>query len=318
MEKNNNIQHIRAFAIMAVVVIHCCQMDSYEQIVYRPFVNFAVAAFIFLSGFLTKVRDIGWGGQFCKKRILRVLIPYVIWTSIYFLINGHHGVRRYLFDVVFATAEPILYYILVYVQLVILTPLIFILIRSRIHLILWLISPLSIIVFKYLPLTGIVDFHPTMHLLWKDSFFPWFTYYLMGIMLGNSLLKIKLKTIWLTMLYIISIFGCMLEGSLWMENGDGQVSQVMLSSLLSSSLFILLSYKYITKCTERRQWIEKIGDCSFGIYLSHMLVIKLVGSYMNEYHLIFRSIFVIVISFIAVYTMSLVLKDRHSKWIGFQ
>lgn len=51
--RNTTIQIFRAFAIIAVVIIHTLPL-GYWQVLIRPFVNFAVAAFLFLSGYLTK------------------------------------------------------------------------------------------------------------------------------------------------------------------------------------------------------------------------------------------------------------------------
>ena len=48
-EKNVKIQILRAIAIIGVVLIHTCPSGKW-QIFVRPFINFAVPIFIFLSG----------------------------------------------------------------------------------------------------------------------------------------------------------------------------------------------------------------------------------------------------------------------------
>ena len=50
LTKNTKIQVLRAMAIVSVVIIHTC-----GSVYIRPFVNFCVALFIFLSGYLTKI-----------------------------------------------------------------------------------------------------------------------------------------------------------------------------------------------------------------------------------------------------------------------
>ncbi|MBE6415576.1 MAG: acyltransferase [Akkermansiaceae bacterium] len=50
--KDANIQLLRALAIIAVVFIHTCP-HGMEQVIFRPFINFAVPLFLFLSGYLT-------------------------------------------------------------------------------------------------------------------------------------------------------------------------------------------------------------------------------------------------------------------------
>ena len=47
VEKNYKIQILRAIAIFAVVFIHTCPTGEW-QVFCRPFINFAVALFLFL------------------------------------------------------------------------------------------------------------------------------------------------------------------------------------------------------------------------------------------------------------------------------
>lgn len=70
-EKNYKIQILRALAIIAVVLIHTCPLGL-SQVLVRPFINFSVGLFLFLSGYLTKLENNDWK-NFYKKRIVRVL-----------------------------------------------------------------------------------------------------------------------------------------------------------------------------------------------------------------------------------------------------
>ncbi len=79
--KNVSIQIFRAIAIIAVVMIHTLP-SGLSQVYIRPFINFSVATFLFLSGYLTKSEEQNWSLIF-KKRIVRVAAPYIIWTFIY-------------------------------------------------------------------------------------------------------------------------------------------------------------------------------------------------------------------------------------------
>ena len=51
-KESKNIQLLRALGIIAVVGIHTCGGGT-RGVVIRPFINYAVSIFIFLSGFLT-------------------------------------------------------------------------------------------------------------------------------------------------------------------------------------------------------------------------------------------------------------------------
>ena len=71
------IQVLRGLAIMGVVLIHNTPVGI-EQFINRPFINYSVGLFLFLSGLLTSYLTLDF-----KKRLKKVLIPYVIWTLIY-------------------------------------------------------------------------------------------------------------------------------------------------------------------------------------------------------------------------------------------
>ena len=120
--KITKVQVFRALAIIAVVMIHTTP-EGACQIYIKPFINFAVATCLFLSGYLTSAKSDNWM-MFYRKRIIRVIIPYLIWTIIYsisdFRYNGFVGLAKNLLS---ANATTTLYYIFVYIQFVLLTPL---------------------------------------------------------------------------------------------------------------------------------------------------------------------------------------------------
>ena len=61
MAKDQFLQAVRGVAICAVVLIHCLpQCDA--SVFVRPFLNWCVAVFIFLSGYLTSEEKIMRGG----------------------------------------------------------------------------------------------------------------------------------------------------------------------------------------------------------------------------------------------------------------
>ena len=73
---NKKIQILRALAIIGVVMIHT-NVSGYPSAWIRPFINYAVGLFIFCSGYLTKI-EIKDLKTFYKKRLIRVIIPYIL------------------------------------------------------------------------------------------------------------------------------------------------------------------------------------------------------------------------------------------------
>ena len=135
----NRIQIVRAIAIFSVIAIHTVGGNPYE-IYLRPFMNFGVGTFLFLSGFLTpEIRDIK---DFYKKRILRVLIPYVIWSMLLCLVHGNYS--KFWIHLLTFRQSSIYYYVFVYLQITLLAPLLLKVIETRAVWCILLVSPLAI------------------------------------------------------------------------------------------------------------------------------------------------------------------------------
>ena len=61
MSKDRYLQAVRGVAIAAVVLIHCLPTSDFT-VAARPFLNWAVATFFFLSGYLTDEAKVARGG----------------------------------------------------------------------------------------------------------------------------------------------------------------------------------------------------------------------------------------------------------------
>lgn len=84
--KSTTIQLFRGVAILGVILSHTCP-EGMWSVACRPLVNICVPLFLFFSGYLTKIENTDWA-TFFKKRIVRVAIPYLIWTVIYTIQTG--------------------------------------------------------------------------------------------------------------------------------------------------------------------------------------------------------------------------------------
>ena len=149
--KNRRIQALRGLLALAVVIVHIMPIgNDVIRIFLRPFCNMAVAGFIFLSGYLTKLEfDTK---KFYKKRLLTVLIPYIVFTIFYTVLSGYkQGIVNMGFslakNLITTQAKMTLYYLIVYMQLVLLTPLLSRIAKQRsgvLNVILFAIQPLFI------------------------------------------------------------------------------------------------------------------------------------------------------------------------------
>lgn len=111
--KSNTIQLFRGIAIICVILIHTCP-NGMSTVIARPIVNIGVPIFLFLSGYLTKIENKNWPTLF-KKRIVRVFIPYLIWTILYTIQSG--DLKRLPYNILTTGAASHLYYIILYLCL---------------------------------------------------------------------------------------------------------------------------------------------------------------------------------------------------------
>lgn len=107
----------------------------------RPLLNWAVAAFLFLSGLLAIEARIARG--VLGHRIRRTLPPYVVWSLAYALLLQDSSVLGALRALLTAGASAQMYFIAVYLQLTMLTPLLYRLL-ARCPWLVYAITPLSL------------------------------------------------------------------------------------------------------------------------------------------------------------------------------
>lgn len=288
-------------------------------VLVRPFVNFAVALFLFLSGYLTKIDERNFK-YFCKKRIVRVLIPYIIWTILYAISKGDFSrIPEYLLT---AKANGTLYYIFVYVQFVLLTPWLGKLACSRYRWSGWIISPVSIFLFKYIPVIFKFQLNNWLSIIWSNLCLGWLSFYYLGLCLGNSIIERKFSTKRVFLYYLGSLVIQILEGFIWRGLGMSNVgSQLKLSNILTGSLFLLLAYIYLKSDSIiiESKLLAFIGDCSFGIYLCHIMVIKVLN-HTPGYNFLpfgFSSAIVLLLSLVCVCISKRLFGAKISRWLGF-
>lgn len=178
MKKQQFWQMIRGICILAVIMIHCPQgTNGLDQTIWlgiRQVINFPVALFIFMAGYFVNPSKIdrNWlkirGGG-------RLLLPFLIWSLIYSAKNaifGSSSLKSLLFTFVTGKSAAPLYYILVLLQLTLLTPY---LIRSRKNW-MYLITPIFLIcLYIYNITTG------NMPIFYETLFPAWFIFYMLGM-----------------------------------------------------------------------------------------------------------------------------------------
>ena len=317
-EESYKIQILRGLAIIAVVLIHNTP-DGLPQVICRPFLNFSVGLFLFLSGYLSNVKK--WN---VKKRLVKVLIPYTIWTFIYTVLNNIGSPKSiplsFVVGLIMANSAAVMYYIFIYCEFTVLIPLIDKLGKSKYKYLGFVIAPIEIIIMRLIPLVFGYQINTYLSLIMNVSCLGWFTYYYLGYLIGNGYINIKQSTKNLVILLIISILLQFAEGYWYLTKGIVNCgTQLKLTSILTGSIFALLAYKYLkSENNIKSNILHLLGNNSFGIYFSHlaiMSVLSYIGIYNEWIFYPFNAIIVIVLNLLCISVGKKIL-GRYSKYLA--
>lgn len=275
-EQSKKIQVLRGLAIVAVVFIHNTP-GGLAQVFCRPFLNFSVGLFLFLSGMLSDASN--WNP---RKRIIKVLIPYVLWTLVYsILYNTDTPISipiAFVKNLLTGQADAAMYYVFIYCEFALLIPFIDRLAKSKFKYCGFLIAPIEIVIMRLIPLFAGITINKYISILMSISCLGWFTYFYLGYLVGNKLITINTTATKITLLWMVSILFQILEGYYYYTMGSGYSgSQLKLTSIISGALFALMAYNYLIHGTARNiKILELLGDNSFGIYFSHRAVMSVI------------------------------------------
>ncbi len=273
--KSYKIDVLRGCAILMVVIIHNIPIGL-TQVWVRPFVNFSVGTFLFLSGMLSSAER--WNP---KKRILKIGIPYVIWTFVYVIIGNFRSPASipvsFVKNLITAGSAAVMYYVFVYCELTLLIPLIDKLARSKYRWFGFLISPIEIIIMRLIPLLIGYEMNKYLRAIIHVSCLGWFIFFYLGYLLGNGLLSVKVSTLRVFLLLIISLVLQILEGYWYYSMGEENCGTILkITAVLSCVLFSFLIYWYLgTESAPAPKIFHFLGGYSFGIFFAHLAVMAI-------------------------------------------
>ena len=317
-KQKKHIQLLRGIAIIAVVLIHNTP-GGLAQVVIRPFLNFSVGLFLFLSGLLSNAQN--WKPF---KRIKKVIVPYVIWTFIYCALKNFNNLSMipisFLKNLITGNSAAMMYYIFVYCQFALLIPLIDKVAKSKYKYWGFFIAPIEIIFMRTIPLmSNWYEINRYIEIIRSISCLGWFTYFYIGYLIGNNYIAIKNSVkIW-SGLSFVGVLLQIAEGYWQYSKGIANCgTQLKLSAIFTGVCFVILAYHFINSKKEYNSKILKVlGDNSFGIYFSHIAVMALL-SLIPFYRIVIypiNAIIVIVVNIIFIYIGKKILK-RYSKYLA--
>ena len=290
--------NLRAIATIAVVVVHVSGSILYEYGNINDSIwwagniadgisRFCVPIFLMLTGALLLSRKIELT-TFLKKRLSRIFLPFVFWSIIYIVYNlafsppsgeilSIKETALYIFHKMKSGASFHFWYIYMILGIYLFIPIInkWIIHSSKkeilYYLIIWLIT-----VFVSFPFIKL--YFPNIDLLY-------FSGYLGYPVLGYFLSKINFNRIKLiaSLLFILGSTITII-GTYILTKYNGEFNKVFYSYLsinvisAASGLFLLIKHSKI-KATRINTVVKLISKYSYGIYLSHILIIKVLSKF---------------------------------------
>jgi probable poly-beta-1,6-N-acetyl-D-glucosamine export protein len=252
----------------------------------------SIPAFLLVSGFFvafaTRKGAAFPGWAFIGTRIRYLVIPYLIWSIVYLGANFVQGQRYTAMDLarilLMGQATAAFYFIPLLVQLYLLSPLLSRLARERWKLLLGIafLVQAAVAGTKYLlilnpePASEVILTNLTAGWFFPGNLF-WFS---AGIVIGFHHAEVKqfltrLRWVWLGLALALLPAGIM-EWE-WLLANSGQVWITPRDTLLDMvyNIFVLAAFiGFMDVKLPLARWLGDLGSKSFGVYLSHSLVLE--------------------------------------------
>lgn len=292
MHRLEEFDILRVAATFAVIAIHITA--GYVLVTDFGFtanqvVRFAVPFFIIMSGFLLYHGSRGRHlpvAAFYRKRLDRILWPYLIWTIIYCTLNqllAHdynliHLLMTSLKNLLLGSGYYHLYFLPVIFQLYLLYPLLEKwLDQSTVSLLAAsLIITLTAQILLYLDMIHVLNLPDTYNLIYVRAFTGWLFYFVFGMFLARqkeNLENALAGQVWVTgIIWLVSLMLLILDSKLTGTCATSLKPGVLVYTISSFIFFYCLAAKSRLRGQSAVAWISRQ---SFLIYLSHPFILTM-------------------------------------------
>lgn len=252
-------------------------------LIFEVVCYWAVPVFIMLSGAtLLRYRERYNTKEFFKKRFLKVLVPWVIWSLIVYIIkNKDINIIQFIKDFLYCRIESIYWFFPLILYLYCLVPIFSIFTEKEEYR--KILKAIVVFIFVF---AGIIN--PVCAIL-NISVPTIFSYclthssYIMFLLLGYLLSTMSISKKKRIVIYILGILSVLIRYcyTYYMSSKDGVLNKDLfnycsaLSVFLAVAVFVFIKNikweNIFEKIHINSNIIAKISSCSFGIYLIHML-----------------------------------------------
>ncbi|MHC4748936.1 MAG: acyltransferase [Planctomycetota bacterium] len=300
-DRDPSFDAFRGIAIVAVVATHSIPWEfhrDYVVLLYRQVLNFAVPAFLFISGYWLSKKPIrSWEDykNFLHKRFSRFLVPYLFWSFVYL---GYEAAKTHDVNIVqilfkLLTGEASfpcnhLYFIIVIAQLYVLTPLLTYYNRKPYGFIsVLMFNVVGLFVLYFFRLYGHWSCYE-QHCLIHCPFYSWIISYQIGLLIGSSdnkeFIPRNIHNFILPAIFVSLAVSELEAITLSLKYDDWQAAACALkySSFIYSTCII---FGFLVLRERFKNWprfLVILGNYSFGIYLIHVLILRGVVKVMRK------------------------------------
>ena len=195
--------------------------------------------------------------------------------------------------------------------------------KSKYGWLVWFITPVFLLFYKYLPLSHGKDPSGYTEIICRVLCLGWVTIYYLGLVLGNRILVKKYSMTALIALYAASIVLQVGEGYGWLMMGSSNPGSILkFTGIVTAVAFLLIVYTILERGGLKRcnRLLVMIGDYSFGLYLCHVLVMRLLRltPFYDSLPYLVNSALVLVISLAFCFAAHKILGDKASRWVGIR
>lgn len=291
---------LRVLACLLVILIHTPirQYDSYyntpsiASAVYTVLVAVNCNLFFMITGaLLLPVKRSG--RSFVRRRLRVVLPPLVVWSVVYLLEHAfllHNFTPRLLTSILFHPVEGLLWYVYVLVVIYVTLPLVSKCIDAigkrgvEIVLVLWVLS--SFIPYQHGMFIEATQYSHNMF----GAFANYYGYVLLGYYLHTYGLPVfTLKHGWKWWLLIalgivaMPLFEFLVQGRFgitWQQHIDTITNDISINNIALATLLFVIVQHFAPERYDRERhprvafWLPLVSVCTFGIYLSQMIVLR--------------------------------------------
>lgn len=295
-QRNLSLEFIRASACLMVVILHCAgSFSSHYSTEFNwwsaSFINSltrcSVPLFVMITGVLLG-NNFEEPFLFIKKRVTRILFPLLIWAGIYLIfyhfLNGDSlSFKKIVSQMISGPVSFHFWYLYMILGLYLFIPIINPwLQKANSKDILYFLAIWQIVSFIYPVYEYKMGMSPGILLV---NFVGYLGYYVLGYaIVSKKILQNVSGTISL-FLYVSGILFTYI-GIIWMSNGKSNPNLFLHDYLfpnvaISAIGFFILSHRFELG-NKFKLYSELIGKLSFGIYLVHIIPLKLFFYYFPD------------------------------------